>query len=192
MIDAREAVAKETAERWLGKTFAVPMTLRSEVMAEAQAERARDIREAILDALPRIDRAELLDRCEAARKQITRQSKAMTWPTPKEVLDAFRETAPKAESGPGGDRAAACADAARNWIEKFNEWPEWLSDHRGALRELERRGEMTAREAARVGFPRGLLRREEWTDDAPCDPGDVRNASAHLGDAKRWNAGDMA
>lgn len=161
MIDAREAVAKETAERWLGRTFAPPMSLRSEVMADAQAERANDIKQAIFDSLPRKERLELLERCEDARKHLSRQSKTMTWPTPKEIVDAFREAAPKADAGdddwPHVNSEYVVESTAR-WIRKFNDWPGYLENHVEVARELVERGEFTREQIIEAGFPTRLLK----------------------------------
>ena len=184
MIDAREAVAKETAERWLGRTFTVPMSLRSEVMGEAQAERANDIRKAIFGSLPRLNRADLLDRCEAARQHLTATSKSMTWPTPKEIHDAFRETAPKGSTGEDGPVSEYVIESTAQWVRKFKDWPGYLERPVETAKALVERGELTREEILNAGFPRHLLKRQEWVG-----PEAVAEARDRVAEARRMDVG---
>ena len=184
MIDAREAVAKETAERWLGRTFTVPMSLRSEVMAEAQAERAQDIRDAIFRSLPRGDRSAMLDRCEAVRRHLTAESKSMTWPTPKEIYDAFAATKPKAgASGDGGwphANSEFLIESTAQWIRRHGDWPWYLQHPVAVARELVERGEFTREKIIGAGFPRHLASSQGWVG-----PEAVAEARDRVAEARR-------
>ncbi len=156
-MDPRPAIAKETTAKWLGDTFTIPLSLRSEVSAPQRDQRAKDIHAAIHDSLPRgMDRSALLVRCEAVRVSLIRASKAATWPTPREVVSGFAaETSGKGRSGdcdwPHRNSEYIIERTAR-WVRKFDEWPGWLTHDREVADALVARGDFTADQIASAGY----------------------------------------
>lgn len=156
-MDARPAVAKEAAAKWLGETFTIPLSLRSEVSTPQREQRAKDIHSAIHDSLPAgRDRLDLLALCEAARVQLIRDSKAATWPTPNEVVAALGSEV-KGKAGATGDgwphqNSEYVIGRTARWVGKFDDWPRWLTYEREVADELIARGDFTADELGRAGY----------------------------------------
>lgn len=167
MVDARDGVARETVDAWLNGTFAVPLSLRNEVMEPQRAQRGQDIHDAILDSLPQgKGRSELLALCETVRKRLVRASKAATWPTAAEVIEAFRAEGAQTKAEGAGEagwphrNSEFVLEAAANWVRRFGAWPNWLEHPAEVARELVARGAFQMAALIRAGYRATAAERE--------------------------------
>lgn len=158
MVDPRTGVARETVDAWLNTTFAVPLSLRSDMMEAQRAQRGEDIHDAILDSLPRDrGRSDLLELCGAVRKRLVRSSKAATWPTAAEVADAFRAelNEGRPDEGSAGwphKNSEYVIESTIRWLERFKTWPNYLAFPEQVAAEVMARTNYSKADLIRMGM----------------------------------------